>query len=69
MQKINFDVKLGNVLDDTELFRIFSNFFPNIVSDLRISNLINNGQRKSNINSDPIATKIVHRHPNIINIM
>ena len=50
--------------------RIFRNYFSNIVSDLQIPNLINNGTIDSNINSDPvsIATKIFDQHPSIINV-
>lgn len=63
-------VKSRNISDNTELCRIFRNYFSNIVSDLQKPNLINNGTIDSNINSYPvsIATKIFDQHPSIINV-
>ena len=69
-EKINLDEKVRNASDYTELCRIFSNYFSSIVSDLRILKLMNNCTCKSNIYSDPVsvATKIVDRHPSIIDL-
>ena len=62
--------KVKNISDDTKLCRIFNNFFSNIISDLRIPNLINHGLRNPNINSVPVSieTKIFLQHSNIINL-
>ena len=57
-----------NLSNDTELSQISNIYFPNIVSDLRIPNLINNDTFKLNYPVSIVARKRFDQDPSIINI-
>ena len=69
-EKINQTREGKNISDNAGLCRIFSNYFLEIISDLKITSLINNCAVDSNAISDPfsIVTQIFHQHPSIINM-
>ena len=68
--KINLNEEGKNVSDNAELFRIFNNYFSEVISNLKIPSLINNSAVDSNAvsNSLSIAAKLFDQHPSIINI-
>ena len=59
-----------NVSDNAELCRITNNYFSEIISSLKIPNLINNSAVDSNAITNPlsIATKLFDQHSTIIKI-
>ena len=54
-----------NISENNELYSIFNNCFPEIISNLKMPSLINNSAIDSNAISNPlsIATKIFDQHP------
>ena len=54
-----------NISENAELYSIFNNCFPEIISNLKMPSLINNSAIDSNAISNPlsIATKIFDQHP------
>ena len=69
-ENINLNEEGKNVSDNTELCRIFNNYFSGVISNLKIPSLINNSAVDSNAVSNPlsIAAKLFDQHPSIINI-
>ena len=69
-EKSNLTQEGKNVSDNVELCCIFNIFFSEIISSLKMPNLINNSAFDPNAISNPlsIATKIFDQHPRIINI-
>ena len=69
-EKSNLTQEGKNVSDNVELCCIFNIFFSEIISSLKMPNLINNSAFDPNAISNPlsIATKIFDQHPGIINI-
>ena len=69
-EKSNLTQEGKNVSDNVELCCIFNIFFSEIVSSLKMPNLINNSAFDPNAISNPlsVATKIFDQHPRIINI-
>ena len=69
-ENINLNEEGRNVSDNAELCRIFINYFSEVISNLKISSLINNSAVNPNTVSNPlsIAIKLFDQHPSIINI-
>ena len=69
-EKINLTEEVKNVSGNAELCHIFNNYFSEIISKLKILNLVNDSAVGSNAFSNPlsIATKIFDQHTSIVNV-
>ena len=68
-EKCNLNKESENISGNAELWRIFYNYYSEVISNLKIPSLIDNSADDSNAVTNPlsIATKLFDQHPSIIN--